>query len=115
VRIDEESEYRVRSNLLIVGNGRFAGGGMMVAPKAELNDGRMEVILTDRATRLDVIRELPRIYNGGLLKNPKVSLFKANTVSITSHEKLAIDIDGETAGFTPARLTILPSAVRFLG
>jgi YegS/Rv2252/BmrU family lipid kinase len=114
LRIDDKQEFNLESNLLIVGNGRFAGGGMMVAPQAEVNDGLMDVVLTDGATRMDVIKELPRIYSGGLLKNPKASLFKATSVAIDADERLLIDIDGETAGFTPARLTVLPSVVRFL-
>jgi YegS/Rv2252/BmrU family lipid kinase len=112
--IDDKDTLQIQSNLLVISNGRFAGGGMMLAPHAELDDGLLEVIVTDRARRLDVIKELRRIYSGGLLKNPKVSLFKAKTVAIASDEKLMIDIDGETAGFTPARLTIFPAAVRFI-
>lgn len=114
VTIDEKSALAMQSNLIVVGNGRFAGGGMMLAPEAELDDGLLDVILTSSATRFDVIGELRRIYVGGLLKNPKVSLYKARTVAIESDEKLAIDIDGETVGFTPARLSILPLAVQFI-
>lgn len=114
VKFDDGEEFNLQSNLLIVGNGRFAGGGMMVAPLAEVDDGLMDVVLTDGASRMDVIKELPRIYGGGLLKNPKASLFKVTGVAIEAKERLLIDIDGETAGYTPARLTILPSVVRFL-
>jgi diacylglycerol kinase (ATP) len=114
VTIDHKPALAIQSNLIVLGNGRFAGGGMMLAPQAELDDGLLDVILTSCATRFDVIGELPRIYVGGLLKNPKVSLFKASSVVIDSDEKLAIDIDGETVGFTPARVNILPLAVRLI-
>jgi diacylglycerol kinase (ATP) len=114
VTIDDKSAFAIQSNLIVVGNGRFAGGGMMLAPEAVLDDGLLDVILTSAATRFDVIGELRRIYVGGLLKNPKVSLYKATTVAIESDEKLAIDIDGETVGFTPARVSILPLAVQFI-
>ena len=86
----------------------------MLAPNAELDDGLLDVILTDGATRFDVIKELPRINRGGHLKNPKVSEMRAREVVITADEPMAIDIDGEMAGYTPARMTILPSAVRFI-
>jgi diacylglycerol kinase (ATP) len=114
VTIDDKPAFFIQSNLIVVGNGRFAGGGMMLAPQAELDDGLLDVILTNCATRMDVIGELRRIYNGGLLKNPKVALHKAKTLLLESNEKLAIDIDGETVGFTPARITIRPLAVRFI-
>jgi diacylglycerol kinase (ATP) len=86
---------------------------MMLAPNAELDDGLLDVMLTDRATRLDVIRELPRIRRGGYLKNPKVRELRAREIIISGESRLAIDIDGEMAGYTPARLRILPAAVRF--
>ncbi len=114
VLLDGEREFQIESNLLVVANGRFAGGGMMLAPHAELDDGLLDVILTDRVTRLDVIKELPRIQRGAHLKNPKVSETRAREVVITSAAPLAIEIDGEHAGSTPAQLTVLPAAVRFV-
>lgn len=106
-------QIQINSNLIVAANGRFAGGGMMLAPHAELDDGLLDVIVTDNATRFDVIRELPRIQRGAHLKNPKVTESRAREVSINSAVRLAIDLDGEIVGHTPARLTVLPSAIRF--
>lgn len=112
VVLDEDREFSITSNLLVVANGRFAGGGMMLAPHAELDDGLLDVILTDRITRFDVIKELRRIGSGGHLNNPKVSETRGRFVSVTSEEPLAIDVDGEMVGYTPARLMVLPASVR---
>jgi len=114
VRFDQQSELEIDSNLLVVANGRYAGGGMMLAPEARLDDGLFDVILADGATRLDIIKELPRIGRGGHLKNPRVSAHRARVVSITTDEPLAIDVDGDFAGHTPAELVILPSVVKML-
>lgn len=114
LRLDQR-EIKINSNLIVVANGRFAGGGMMLAPHAELDDGLLDVIVTDNATRLDVIRELPRIQRGAHLKNPKVTEILAREISINSEEPMAIDLDGEMVGSTPAHVRVLPSAVRFLG
>jgi len=114
VRLDQESELDIDSNLLVVANGKFAGGGMMLAPDARLDDGLFDVILADGATRWDIIEELPRIGRGGHLKNPKVSQHRARTISITAREPLAIDVDGDFAGYTPAELVVLPSVVRLM-
>ena len=114
LRLDERA-MTINSNLIVVANGRFAGGGMMLAPHAELNDGLLDVIVTDGAARLDVIRELPRIQRGAHLKNPRVSEMRAREVAIETEEPMAIDLDGEMVGFTPAHLRVLPSAIRFLG
>lgn len=113
LRLDQR-ELKVNSNLVVVANGRFAGGGMMLAPHAEVDDGLLDVIVTDGATRLDVIRELPRIQRGAHLKNPKVIEMRAREVSIETEEPMAIDLDGEMVGFTPAHLSVLPSAIRLI-
>ncbi|MFY9572940.1 MAG: diacylglycerol kinase family protein [Blastocatellia bacterium] len=111
----DDRELKIKSNLIVVANGRFAGGGMMLAPNATLDDGLLDVIVTDGATRLDVVKELPRIQRGGHLKNARVSEFRAREVSIDSEKPLAVDLDGEIVGFAPATLKVLPSAIRFLG
>lgn len=108
-------EIKINSNLIVAANGRFAGGGMLLAPQAELDDGLLDVILTDNATRFDVIKELPRIRRGAHLRNPKVTEMRAREVSIEPAEPMAIDLDGEMVGFTPAKLRVLPLAVRLLG
>jgi diacylglycerol kinase (ATP) len=113
MRLDDEREIQVRSNLIVVANGKFAGGGMMLAPNAELDDGLLDVIVTDEATRWDVIKELPRIQRGGHLKNPKVFALRARVVSIDSEEPMAIDLDGEMVGRTPVQITLLPASIRF--
>ena len=107
-------EIKINSNLIIAANGRFAGGGMMLAPHAELDDGLLDVIVTDNAARLDVVRELRRIRRGAHLKNPKVTEIRAREVSINSDVPMAIDLDGEMVGFTPAKLEIVASAIRFI-
>ena len=117
---DQPNEARdtyIFSNFFVVANGRFAGGGMKFAPLAELDDGLMDVALTDHATRLDILKELPRIRFGAYLRNPKVRLVKSSGVTINTGSllpPLMVDVDGETAGFTPARLTIQPAALRFI-
>jgi YegS/Rv2252/BmrU family lipid kinase len=111
----DEREMKIKSNLIVVANGRFAGGGMMLAPHAELEDGLLDVIVTNGATRWDVIKELPRIQRGSHLKNPKVGELRAREISINSEQPMAIDLDGEMVGYTPALLRVLPSAIRFRG
>lgn len=115
IGFDREKTVTVSSNLIVVANGRFAGGGMMFAPHAQLDDGLLDVVLTDRLSRLGIIMELRRIGRGGHLKNPKVSLSRAREIDISAERPVAIDIDGDMSGYTPARLKVIPSIVRFVG
>ncbi|MEW6127610.1 MAG: diacylglycerol kinase family protein [Acidobacteriota bacterium] len=114
VIFENGEQMPIDSNLIIVANGRFAGSGMMFAPQAKLDDGLLDVILTNCASRWDVVKELPRIFHGGYLKNPRVSDYQTAAVTIRCNEKLAIDIDGEAAGFAPAQISVLPSIIKFI-
>jgi len=114
VLLDEHREMTIQSNLVVVANGKFAGSGMMLAPEAEIDDGLLDVILTEGATRLDVLRELPRVGRGRHMRNPRVRQARARTVKIDSTEHLRLELDGDAAGFTPARLSVLPGVVRFV-
>ena len=87
---------------------------MMLAPNAELDDGLLDVILTNEVSRFDIVRELGRIQKGSHLKNPKVTELHAREITITASRSMPIDLDGEMVGTTPARITVLPSAIRFL-
>ena len=113
VRLNGQQEIRVFSNLIVVGSGRFAGGGMMLLPEAKIDDGRLEVMVTNNISRSGIILELRRIRQGGHLKNSKVSTFQAREVTVESRRPLALDVDGEMIGFSPVRVRVLPSVVRF--
>jgi diacylglycerol kinase (ATP) len=115
LHLDDQRELGVSSNLIVVANGKFAGGGMMLAPDAKLDDGLLDVIVTDAITRWDVIKELPRIQRGLHLNHPKVSALRAREISIESEAPMAVDLDGEMVGYTPVRISLLHGAVRFIG
>ena len=111
---DGQKSEEICSNFLVAANGRFAGGGMKFAPNAEFDDGLMDVVLTDKASRLDILKELPRIRFGWHLRNPKVKLLRTPGIAVNSSKPLPVDVDGESVGVTPAKLTVQPSALRFV-
>lgn len=109
-----EKDVYIFSNFLVVTNGQFAGSGMKFAPDAKIDDGLMDVVMTDNASRWDIIKELPKIRSGAHIQNPKVKIAQSNDVVVQSWPPMPVEIDGEVAGFTPARLTIKPAALHFI-
>ena len=114
MQFDDGREVVIETNIFLVANGRYAGGGMMLAPEAAIDDGYLDVILTDRMTRLEILRELPRISHGAHLSHPKVSAMRGRVISVDCESPMPVEIDGELAGQTPARFTIIPGAIRFI-
>jgi diacylglycerol kinase (ATP) len=117
VRVDEEEAIECQSNLLAVANGVYAGGGMMFAPMARVDDGQMDVLVSCNITRATILRELPRIRRGGHLANPNVRAMQAKSVSIETFSAsgaLAVEADGNVRGVTPAKFRIMPRALRII-
>jgi len=117
IRIDDDEVIECRTNLLAVANGTYAGGGMMFAPSAEVNDGLFDVLVSRDITRAGILRELPRIRRGGHLANPNVYSTKGTRVEIETfgaQNQLSIEADGNVRGMTSAKFLIMPGALRLV-
>ncbi|NVB82142.1 MAG: diacylglycerol kinase family lipid kinase [Kofleriaceae bacterium] len=113
---DGKASDRVETtiNTVAVANGRYFGGGMKVAPHAEIDDGAFDVVSIGDLTFGDVIKSGRRLYAGTHLEMEKVSARRARVVEADPVEPGAIvelDVDGESPGILPARFEIVPSAL----
>lgn len=108
ITIDDQEKFEVRASSIVVANGQYFGGGMWVAPEARINDGMFEVVMVGDVSKIDVLANIKRLYQGTLAEHPKVETSKAKTIELTSDEEVLIDLDGELVGRLPARFQILP-------
>jgi diacylglycerol kinase (ATP) len=99
---------------LLVGNGKYAGGGMKTIPNANPRDGLFDVLVVDDMTKLDLLQSLPMIYKGTHLSHPKVSIKRVKEIEIYSEQKSYIQVDGDVVGETPARFRVLPAAMNLI-
>jgi YegS/Rv2252/BmrU family lipid kinase len=111
VQLDDERR-EARMHDVIVANGKWHGGAMMLAPEAQPDDGLFDVVLIGDVTKRDFVTTAPKIYKGTYLSHPKVELVRSRTVVVEAPERLPIELDGEQVGTTPARFEIVPAAVR---
>jgi diacylglycerol kinase family enzyme len=96
---------------VIVANGRYLGGGMMMCPEASPSDGVFDVLLIGDLTKRDLMLTLPKTYRGTHLPHPKAELLRAATVTVDADAPLPIELDGEQPGTTPVRFQLLPQAL----
>jgi diacylglycerol kinase (ATP) len=114
VRVEFEGgeEREARMHDVIVANGRWHGGAMLLAPDALPDDGLFDVVLVGDINKRDFITTAPKIYKGTYLAHPKVELLRARAVAVDAPERLPIELDGEQVGTTPARFEIVSRALR---
>ncbi len=108
----EGGERHGRMHDVIVANGVWHGGGMMLAPGAEPDDGLFEIVLIGDVSKLDFLTTAPKIYKGKHIHHPKVEVLRSPWVEVDAVEHLPIELEGEQVGTTPARFEVVPGALR---
>lgn len=111
VTVDDETRGG-RMIDVVVANGRYLGGGMMMCPEAEPDDGLLDVLLIGDVTKRDLLFVLPKTYKGKHLPHPRLEQLRGRVVTIDAPEPLPIELDGEQPGTTPARFEVIPKALR---
>jgi YegS/Rv2252/BmrU family lipid kinase len=97
-----------------VANSKAYGGGMFIAPDAELDDGRFDVVLTGDASKWHFLINLPKVFKGTHVENEEIQVLRASEVSVTADRPFAVYADGEHIAELPARLSTLPGALRVI-
>lgn len=108
--VDGKSLGEINITLVAVANGKYFGGSMMVAPEAELDDGLFDIIIMKDISKMRFIIDGQKIYKGRHIIPPNVFAMKGKEV-IVEKDGLYIDLDGEDAGKTPAKFSIIPKAI----
>jgi diacylglycerol kinase (ATP) len=114
LRLDDGPVLRRRVRTIAVANGAYLGGGMWIAPKANVSDGLFEVVTIGDVSRWLGIRSLPMLYRGSHGRLAQVEFGRAHRVEIDSDEPIGVEADGELAGSTPAVFEIAPSALQVI-
>jgi YegS/Rv2252/BmrU family lipid kinase len=91
--------------------GRF-GGGMRVAPDARLDDGLLDVVVIEHTSRLNFIRNTPKVFRGTHIQEPNVHIWRARHVRLDADRPFAVYADGDELTRTPALITVAPAALR---
>ena len=97
---------------VVVANGKTFGGGMIICPDAEPDDGLFDVLTIGDLTKRDLLVTLPKTYRGSHLPHPKAELLRGAVVTIDADAPLPVELDGEQPGTTPVRFEIVPRALR---
>ena len=101
-------------NTVAVANGQYFGGGMHIAPEAELDDGRFDVVAIGDVGMKELVLNSRRVYQGTHLGLDHISHRRATRVDaepVEPGEIVELDVDGETPGRLPATFTIVPQAL----
>lgn len=106
------AEWAGNAWLVAVGNTHCYGGGMAIAPSAELTDGRLDVVIVGDISRANVLRCFPRMMRGGHLSIPGVETLSGARVTLDAPPPQDVWASGERVGPLPATIEVVPQALR---
>ncbi len=90
---------------------QYNGGGMMQAPGAIPDDGLFDITVITRVSRMTVIRNVAKLYDGSFVKLKPVKQFRGRIVKVEADPRLYLETDGESLGHTPMTFEIMPRCI----
>ena len=100
--------------VVALANGRYQGGGILIAPAAVLDDGLIHITLVEPVSLAEVVRHLPILYSGAIYSYPKVRQWQAKRVRVEAQAETPLELDGEPVGILPIEAEALPQALRLI-
>jgi YegS/Rv2252/BmrU family lipid kinase len=112
IRVGEE-RTRISGYSVSVANNSTFGGGMRIAPNAELDDGEFDIVAIGEVSKLRFVRNLPKVFKGTHIDD-EVRVFRASKLELTASRPFPVYADGEHLTELPASLRVLPRALSVL-
>jgi len=95
----DTSTFSTKAMLIAIGNGRSYGGGMLVCPQANMNDGLFDVMILEPVSKIEFLKVFPKVYSGSHLTHPRVKTLRTKKIAI--HAAAIAYADGERIGAAP--------------
>ena len=101
--------------IFIIGcNTIHTGKAMKMAPLAQLNDGKIDLIIVRKTSRINLLKLFPKLFSGDHIKSSLVEYRQVKNFSISLEETNDLTIDGEIIGTTPLNVQMVPKMVNVL-
>lgn len=112
VCIDGSETFETECLNLVVSNGRTVAGGVPVAPRAEPDDGLLDLLILPAMPVAELASLVQQFLGGEPTDNSLIR--QARQIEISSDPPMQINVDGEMAAETPVRYSVLPQTLRML-
>lgn len=110
----DDRVVETRAILCAIANAQSYGGGMKVAPDADLCDGLFDICLIKDISALEFLRAFPGVFSGKHIHHPQVEMFRASHVKLESQPPLPVLVDGDIMGCSPAEFEMVPKGIEVL-
>jgi YegS/Rv2252/BmrU family lipid kinase len=95
-------------------NSKAYGGGMFIAPDAELDDGQLDVVMSGRRSKRRALYDLPKVFKGTHVELPSVRIVRAAEVRVSADRPFTMYADGDPIAELPATVRVHARSLRVL-
>lgn len=110
LRLDDRT-IETRAMLVAVANARSYGGGMCIAPAAQLDDGLLDVCVVEITSKAQFLANFPKVFRGTHVRHPLVHCYRAKGVAVEGQEHVPVMVDGDLWGEAPVTFGLRPRAL----
>jgi YegS/Rv2252/BmrU family lipid kinase len=113
LRVGDETTRASGYSISVANNSTF-GGGMRIAPDAELDDGLFDVVTVGEVGKLRFVGNLRKVFKGTHIDEDQVHVFRSSRLEITASRAFPVYADGEHLTDLPVSIRVLPRALSVL-
>jgi diacylglycerol kinase (ATP) len=95
-------------------NAQLIGGGKLIAPRAVIDDGLLDVCLIEDMPALEFVALLRRVAEGSHMDDPRVRYLQATSLTLAFDRRVHVNTDGEVLEAMACEYRVLPGAATFV-
>ena len=105
-----------KSLMLLIGIGKYSGGGMQLTENVKTNDGLFDISYIKKVSLITVLKHISKIFNGTVTELPIIDTYKTSTLKVTikNNENIYMQADGELLEADSFSVAIVPRALQFI-
>jgi diacylglycerol kinase family enzyme len=87
---------------------------MYLAPDARIDDGVLDVVLLEHASRARYLRCLPKVFKGTHVHESNVRVLSGREITFSADRPFTAYADGDPIADLPATVRVVPGTLRVL-
>jgi len=110
----DDKTFDMQNVLVAISNSRFTGGDYLMAPNAKIDDGKLDIIILNKLSRINLLKTFTKIFSGEHVNTKFVETIQAKKITIETSKPKILSPDGELFGKTPFSVECIKGAINII-